>query len=281
MNSHNRIAIALIILVAVVALAFGASVPRIAAKDAATPAVSAAPDVSEWSLTGSRIIGCCCATPCPCRVNLKPMHGHGCDFTTAVHVAQGHLGKTKIDGIDWIYTGRGFSSDVGTNWGYIYVSDKVTDEQFAALGAFFEASGKGLGEKAPYIIGNFKGIKKAPVSYVRSKDGLEHSAEVAGILDIETRAIVLPGHTEPARFTGIFDDFGDSFVQAECLKHTLDDPETGYKWDLTQRQANFTDFAITSDRVADGGIGWGCWSAHASLGSTDKYQEDNIGHDKW
>jgi hypothetical protein len=278
MRSHSRLILRTMLVAAGVALVAFAGF-ALAADEGKKPA--AAPDISEWKLSGSRIIGCCCATPCPCRVNLKPMHEHGCDFTTAVHIEKGKLGKTKVDGIDWIYTGRGFSADQGTNWGYIYVSDKATDEQMAALGAFFTASAAGLGEKAPFIIGNFKGLRKAPVSYVRSKDGMAHSAEVTGILDIETKAIVLPGHKEPARLSGIFDDFGDSFVQAECIKHTLDDPATGYKWDLTKRQANFADFEISNATVAQGGIGWGCWSAHADLGSTDEYQEKNIGHDKW
>lgn len=278
MRSHNRSVMRTVLILAGIAVVAVAGFALAADKKAES---AAAPDISEWKMSGSRIIGCCCATPCPCRVNLKPMHEHGCDFTTAVHVEKGSLGKTKIDGIDWIYTGRGFSADQGSNWGYIYVSDKATDEQMAALGAFFTASAAGLGEKAPFIIGNFKGVRKAPVSYVRSKDGMQHSAEVTGILDIETKALVVPGHKEPARFTGIFDDFGDSFTQAECLKHTLNDPETGYTWDLTNRQANFADFAISNTTVAKGGIGWGCWSAHADLGSKDEYQEKNIGHDKW
>ena len=30
-----------------------------------------------WEMHGSRLIGCCCTPPCPCRINKKPTHCHG------------------------------------------------------------------------------------------------------------------------------------------------------------------------------------------------------------
>src|SRR5260221_373716 len=65
-----------------------------------------------FELVGSRIIGCCCATPCPCRLNEKPMHCHGCDHTDAVHIDRGYIGDTDMGGMSWVVVGRGFGEKV-------------------------------------------------------------------------------------------------------------------------------------------------------------------------
>ncbi len=228
-------------------------------------------------LHGSRIIGCCCQTPCSCRVNKKPMHCHGCDFTTAVHFDSGHIGGTDMSGFTWVIVGRGFGQDPDLDWVYVYVSDKSTDAQIEALKGMLQSDmddWKKRG-KAQFLAGTFKGLRKAAVTYTVSADRREYDCSIddGKVLDIKTHAIVLPGHTEPARLTGIFDAFGDAFVQAECLSHKYRDSETGYSWDLGGRQCNQADFVLNDARIAKGGIGWACWSAHESLGDPSPYPE--------
>lgn len=230
-----------------------------------------------FELKGSRIIGCCCQTPCSCRVNKKPMHCHGCDFVTAVHVDSGHVGETDMSGFSWVVVGRGFGEDKAANWVYVYASDKGTDAQVAALQGMLQKDMEDWKRKgkAEFLAGTFKGLRKAPIAYTVSADRRRYDCSVddGKVLDIRTQAIVLPGHTEPARLTGIFDAFGDSFVQAECLSHKYKDAEVGYSWDLTGRQCNHADFVLNDERLARGGIGWGCWSAHESLGDAAPYPE--------
>lgn len=231
----------------------------------------------SFDLHGSRIIACCCQTPCSCRVNKKPMHCHGCDFTTAVHVDQGHIGATDMSGFSWVIVGRGFGEDPDKDWVYVYVSDKGTDAQIEALKGMLNADIEDWKKrgKAQFLAGTFKGLRKAPVAYTVSADKREYDCSVddGKVLDVKTRSIILPGHTEPARLSGIFDAFGDAFVQADCLSHRYNDTASGYSWDLTGRQCNQADFVLNDARVAKGGIGWGCWSAHESLGDTAPYPE--------
>lgn len=233
----------------------------------------------EWTLKGSRIIGCCCAAPCPCRINKPPYHCHGCDYTTAVHIDEGSLGKVDFAGMTWVICGRGFGQDKETLWSYVYVSDKATDEQVAALKAMFDDDVKKAGPKAPYLVGKMLGMRKVPVTYEISKDKREYGVVIPGVLEFRTRSIILPGHTEPVTSTGIFDDFGDRFIHADCLVHKYNDAETKYSWDLSGRQANQADFTLTSTQAEKGGIGWSCWSAHADFGSKDPYEE-KTGDDK-
>ena len=260
---------------AVLALAACASASK---EKAAAPAAAPA-----FELVGSRIIGCCCGAPCPCRINKKPFHCHGCDHTDAVHIDRGHIGNVRMDGLSWVVVGRGFGEDPAKNWVVVYLDEKATPEQEKVLVDTLSADLKAWGPKAKHLAGAFKGVKRVPIAYTVSADRRAWEASIPGILELKTVAHVNPGHAEPVVSTGIFDAFGDRFIHADCLKHTYEDKALGYKWDLTGRQANWADFRLTPERVGRGAIGWGCWTAHAEYKDSEKYQEqlrDDHGHPK-
>ena len=266
MTFLSRCSIALLLV-----LAFAGLAP--AADPAATkPAI----DVSDFEMIGSRIIGCCCAAPCPCRLNMKPMQSHGCDHTDAVHIEKGHIGNVDMSGVNYVVIGRGFGSDTAGNWAYVYVDEDASDAQYAALGAMMSAQVAGWGLKAAHLAGTFVGMREVPVSYEVSADKTAYGCTIPDILEFRTKAHFNPGHAEPVMSTGIMDAFGDKFVHADCLAHKYNDPSINYSWDLTGRQSNFTEFALTDEIAAKGGIGWGCWTAHADLDDKSKYQEELV-----
>src|SRR5262249_6270620 len=198
------------------------------------------------------IIGCCCPSPCPCRLNKKPMNCHGCDHTDAVHIEKGHIGATRMDGIDYVVVGRGFGQDSGGNWTYVYISDKATPEQEKALGDWLGATVAGWGPKAKYLAGNFVGMRRAPGRYTAPADHQQYDCVIPGVLELRTHAITNPGHDAPVVSTGIMDAFGDRFVHADCQKHTFEDKKIGYSWNLTGRQCNQAEFTFDSARAARG-----------------------------
>src|SRR5258705_7261186 len=69
-----------------------------------------------FDLEGWRLIGCCCGAPCPCRLNKKPLHCHGCDHTDVIHFDKGFIGDTDMSGLTWVVVGRGFGEDIAGNW---------------------------------------------------------------------------------------------------------------------------------------------------------------------
>ena len=244
-----------------------------ASKTAPAPTPAPAPTAKAFELVGSRIIGCCCPSPCPCRLNKKPFHCHGCDHTDAVHIDRGQIGGVKMDGFSYVFVGRGFGEDIAKNWVYVYVTDKATEAQMKAFQGFLAEGVKGMGDKAPYLAGKFVGMRQVPIDYVVSKDRTEYGVTIPGILDFRTRAIVNPGQKKPVVSTGIMDAFGDQFTHAECLKHTYKDATINYEWELTGRQSNFAEFVLDDARMAKGGIGWGCWTSHVDFGDKGKYAE--------
>src|SRR5262245_47316393 len=76
-----------------------------------------------WKMEGTRIIGCCCLAPCPCRINKPPTHCHGCDGIVAVHIEHGFIGTTRMDGLNYVLAGRTLGEKPEGNWGYAYISD--------------------------------------------------------------------------------------------------------------------------------------------------------------
>jgi hypothetical protein len=242
-----------------------------------------APAEGQWHLKGTRLIGCCCNAPCPCRINKAPTQCHGCEYTTAVHIDEGFIGKTRMDGMTWAMCGLGFAEDKNTNWVAVYVTDKATDEQLKALQDWLNEGMKNLNEKkrTPYIAGKFAGVFKKPMTWTASANREEFSYQIRGVLDFKVKAIRNPGHPEPVTSAGIFDDFGNSFVHCDTLAHVYKDASLKYDgWDLTGKQSNYAHFVIGSDIKPDYVIGWGCWSAHKELGSDSNYQEKSIGHPK-
>jgi hypothetical protein len=250
---------------------------------APAPAAGGGP---EWHLDGTRLIACCCASPCSCRINKPPMQAHGCEYTTAVHVAKGRIGKTRMDGFMWAQVGLGFAEEKPRNWVVVYVSDKATEEQFKAFTEWMVGGIKALDAKGkvPFLAGAIVGFKKVPMTWNESKNHEEFHTTISTVLDLQIRAIRNPGHPEPVRSIGVLDDFGNSFIHCETLTHTFKDSDPDVKkydgWDLKGRQANLADFSIGSDVQSSYTLGWGCWSAHKDLGATDTYQERMLGHPK-
>lgn len=57
--------------------------------------------ITDWGLKGQWIKNCNCAFGCPCDFNARPTH-EACRGLVAMHVEQGHFGKVKLDGLNWI-----------------------------------------------------------------------------------------------------------------------------------------------------------------------------------
>lgn len=243
-------------------------------------------ELPEAVLRGERIIGCCCPTPCPCRLNEKPTFHHGCDYTTAVHVEEGEVDGVSLDGLDFVIVGRSFAETPGAvstgNWCVLYVDEDASPEQLAALQAFLGVEGAAAQARgrAPHLAGAFAGVQSAPIDYRISSDGRERACTIEGILELRTRAIVNPGRAEPVTSLNVLDSFGDRFVHGTTLAHDYRDPRHPESArDLTGRQSNYASFVLGRaelERLAGGSLGWSCWSANAAFGDEGPYGEDLV-----
>ncbi len=185
---------------------------------------------------------------------------------------RGHIGDVRLDGLVFVVVNRGLGENADGNWYYIYLSENATDAQAGALKAMFEEQMKAFGDRAKAMFGKNVGMRKVPITYTLSADQREYAVVIPGILEFRGKALVLPGHTEPVRTTGIFDDYGDSFTHVTVSVHTYADKSSGYSFDLSGRQANFAPFSLTASRAEKGGIGWVCYGA---VTDKSKYEEQD------
>src|SRR5262245_48430619 len=56
--------------------------------------------MTDWQIEGVEISNCNCAWGCPCQFNALPTSGQ-CEAIFAMHIARGHFGATRLDGLDW------------------------------------------------------------------------------------------------------------------------------------------------------------------------------------
>ena len=236
----------------------------------------------SWRLEGVRLIGCCCHSPCSCRINKPPTYAHGCDSSTAVHIEKGHLNGVRMDGLSWVTAGLSFAEDTKNNWVVVYLDDRATAEQEQALTSWMTEGLKSMNPaKLKHLAGAFAGFKRAPIRWTADKGGDAFRCEIPGIYDFALKALRNPGHPEPITSTGILDDFGNSFVHGDTLTHVYKDaalPRDG--WDLKGKQSNYATFTLASDLPTTYAIGWGCWSAHRDYGTRNTYQERDCCHPK-
>lgn len=236
---------------------------------------SSSPSMMEgsWRLEGTRLIGCCCNSPCSCRLNKPPSYVHGCDSSTAVHIDKGHINGVKLDGLNWVVAGLSFAEDTKNNWLVVYLDDRATPEQEAALKGWMEEGMKTIdAKKLAHLAGAFQGFRRAPIRWTSGVEA--YRCEIPGLYDFSLKALKNPGHPEPVTSTGILDDFGNSFVHGDTLAHLYKDPALPRDgWDLKGRQSNYASFTLASDLSTTYTVGWGCWSAHKDYGARDDYQE--------
>lgn len=89
----------------------------------------------EWSMQGTEVVNCNCATGCPCQFNSLPTHGNCCAWGF-VQIEKGKFGDVPLDGLRWgimaawpgaIHEGNGTFQTI--------IDSKANDQQRAAIEA--------------------------------------------------------------------------------------------------------------------------------------------------
>jgi hypothetical protein len=86
------------------------------------------PPVPDWHLTATVAESCSCAVSCSCNFGGSP-NRMPCEGNRLISITKGHFGDVDLSGVAFLVTFEMRS------WSKIYVSDKVTDRQNAAVEA--------------------------------------------------------------------------------------------------------------------------------------------------
>jgi len=197
------------------------------------PLRASVPFSDDWHLRGKGIVCCPCATPCPCRSNGPPTHGH-CENTGVFHIATGHYGKVRLDNLT--FAAAGCTMGPQNLPSALYVQAATAEEQIVAIEKLYQ---------------RFIPIRPMVFSSVQRVELTLHSANelyeaiIPGVLQMKVRRnLLFP--------TAAQDYFANSIEYARNLLYRMTDPQTGLKWDYSGRQANFRNYDIDASDYRNG-----------------------------
>ena len=113
---------------------------------------------TNWQLSGDYFENCNCSVVCPCLISpappltSRPTEGV-CDVALAFHIDKGNYGTVALDGLNLALIAHTPGPMADGNWTIaIYIDERASDEQAAALGAVFGgAEGGPMAAFAPLI----------------------------------------------------------------------------------------------------------------------------------
>jgi hypothetical protein len=87
----------------------------------------------KWEFKGREFVNCNCAYGCPCQFNALPTHGD-CRAVAAMHIDEGHHGKTRLDGLSFVLLAR-WPGPIheGRGEAALVVDERATPEQRQAI----------------------------------------------------------------------------------------------------------------------------------------------------
>lgn len=196
-----------------------------------------------WRVRGSYYEVCNCEAICPCRRRRGEKGGRpsydSCDFALSWSITEGHAGAVSLAGLRVVMAGR-WETTPGDPWHVIlYLDERATPPQYAALEALFLGrAGGAMAEGFAARIAGVQGVRRAAID-------LDHGPgrqriEVAPYLTVRTREDVphdfavtcgISGHDHPGQES-----------RAEIFRYQ-DGP---FDWELRGKCGFAADFSYSS-----------------------------------
>lgn len=87
-----------------------------------------------WSIKADYIEACSCHLFCPCYFYTQPEGGERCEFNNAIKITEGHVGDTKVDGLEvWLSGNLGGDFTKPLKSAIITVEPNITPKQEDAI----------------------------------------------------------------------------------------------------------------------------------------------------
>jgi hypothetical protein len=209
---------------------------------AEVPAPTGTPD---WSVAGTWLDTCNCASPCPCWKSEKPTL-KDCRDLFYFHVDKGHWGKTSLDGVDLVavaMTPPGKSTDQATadkDWVFanFYVSQKLAPDVTAAMQQLF------LQHLSLVPPDAAKKHAWKPVDMKASLTAAGARVSIPKILELDVKKTAKPYGTD----TSAIAPFSSKSVKGEQTRYDFSDD--GQSWKLKGANASFATFDWSAKKEA-------------------------------
>ncbi len=129
--------------------------------------------MDQWRLEGELILNCNCTVFCPCVISLgkhPPTEGY-CQAWAGVRIDKGHSGDIDLSGLNVAMLLDIPGKMERGNWTLaLWIDDRASDQQFAALETVFRGSAKGTTGLFTMLVGEYLGAERAPIEFVTDGD---------------------------------------------------------------------------------------------------------------
>lgn len=143
-----------------------------------------------WSISGSYLAGCSCASVCGCAMDAKPHDPQGreeCLGCIGFHVAEGQLDEVDLSGVDFALYNHFPSNLTAGNWKVgIVVDDQASDAQADALERIVSGREGGAFGELSQFFGEYLGMERARISL---SDGEKPRLSIEGRTQLEFEAL--------------------------------------------------------------------------------------------
>lgn len=192
--------------------------------------------MDQWSLEGELILNCNCTVFCPCVISLgkhPPTEGY-CQAWAGVRIDKGRSGSVDVSGLNVAMLLDIPGKMERGNWTLaLWIDDRATDEQFAALETIFRGSARGTTGLFTLLVGEYLGAERAPVEFVT--DGDTRTLSVGRIIQGEVRPIAGARGGEEVSVVNTQYWMGPEVVVAEAVKGRV--RAFGRVWNFEGRSA--------------------------------------------
>ena len=192
--------------------------------------------MEQWLLEGELILNCNCTVFCPCVISLgkhPPTEGY-CQAWAGVRIDKGHSGSVDVSGLNVAMLLDIPGKMERGNWTLaLWIDDRATDEQFAALETIFRGSARGTTGLFNLLVGEYLGAERAPVEFVT--DGDTRSLSVGRIIQGEVKPIAGARSGEEVSVVNTQYWMGPEVIVAEAVKGRV--RAFGRVWNFEGRSA--------------------------------------------
>lgn len=194
----------------------------------------------SWKLSGDYFESCNCEVACPC-IFLSPPTTGECTVLLGWHIDAG-----QHDGLDLAGLNVGLAVDSPGHMAKVpwlvalYLDDRATDAQTAALGAIFSGAKGGHPAVLAGHIGEVLGVASAPIAF--DGDDSTRSMRIGEVADAKIAAMAGQGGAQVTIENHPFTVTpGQTLVAARSdhLRYT----DHGYEWELSETNGFLSPFA--------------------------------------
>jgi hypothetical protein len=157
----------------------------------------------QWRMKGHYIKNCNCIATCPCDTVGRPYPDPGCEGMGGMHIVEGHFGKVRLSGLNWVavYHWPGaLHEGNGTLQPFIDVRAKP-EQRNALLQILSGQAGDVWFEVLASIVTKVHEPQFVPIRFDFDKKKRRARVSIPGLLETVSEPLTVPATGKPQRVT--------------------------------------------------------------------------------